>query len=189
MCFGLREREVKKSKAGDGGLHAVGQSSGTAVPWEPRAQIADELYTRTGTVTTLQMWQNTAVHNQQFSCFSSANNSIKWTCSPSMLQCHGFPKSGWERRILHLQMLPGVLEIFEESISAGGRMATWQNKGKYFKIKIYTWCTWFVNLPGDRPSHSLCSIISCKWTRRQADRKILLILISIPRSGTHKFHC
>lgn len=94
MCFGVREREVKKSQAGDGGLHAVGQSSGTAVPREPRAQIAEELYTRTGTVTTLEIRQITAVHNQQFSYFNSAVNNIQWKCLLSMLQCHDFPKSG-----------------------------------------------------------------------------------------------
>lgn len=32
MRFGLGEGEVKKSQTGDGGLHAVGQSPGAAVP-------------------------------------------------------------------------------------------------------------------------------------------------------------
>lgn len=34
-CAGPGEGEVKKSQTGDGGLHAVGQSPGAAVPREP----------------------------------------------------------------------------------------------------------------------------------------------------------
>lgn len=44
---GPREGEVKQSQTGDGGLHAVGQSPGAAVPREPRAQMAEELENRT----------------------------------------------------------------------------------------------------------------------------------------------
>lgn len=42
VCFGPREGKIKKSQAGDGGLHAVGQGPGAAVPREPRAQMAEE---------------------------------------------------------------------------------------------------------------------------------------------------
>lgn len=138
MCFGLREWEVKKSQAGDGGLHAVGQSSGTAVPREPRTQIAEELHTGT-TVTVLEMQHIAAVHNQQFCYFNSALNHLQWKFLLSMLQCHNFPKSGWERRILHLQMLPEVLEIFEESISVGATRATWERNDDCLKSKLYIW--------------------------------------------------
>lgn len=74
MCFGLGEWEVKKGKAGDGGLNAVGQSSGTAVPREPRTQIAEELHTgtTTTTVTTLNSRHIAAAHNQPFCYFGSA---------------------------------------------------------------------------------------------------------------------
>lgn len=43
MCFGFREGEVTESQTSDGGLHAVGQSPGAAVPREPGAQMAQEL--------------------------------------------------------------------------------------------------------------------------------------------------
>lgn len=48
VCFGPRQGEVKQSQAGDGSLHAVGQSPGAAVPREPRAHVAEELETKTG---------------------------------------------------------------------------------------------------------------------------------------------
>lgn len=47
VCFGSRQWEVRQSQTGDGGLHAVGQSPGAAVPWEPRAHMAEELETKT----------------------------------------------------------------------------------------------------------------------------------------------
>lgn len=47
MCCGPRQGKVKKSQAGDGGLHAVGQVPGAAVPREPRAQMAEELQKQT----------------------------------------------------------------------------------------------------------------------------------------------
>lgn len=76
MCFRLREWEVKKSQAGDGGLHAVGQSSGTAVPREPRTQVAEELHAGIKTVTILEMQHVTAVHNKQFCDFKSATSQL-----------------------------------------------------------------------------------------------------------------
>lgn len=45
VCFGLSEGEVEQSQTGEGGLHAVGQSPGAAVPREPWAQMAEELET------------------------------------------------------------------------------------------------------------------------------------------------
>ncbi len=44
--FGPREGEVRQSQTGEGGLHAVGQSPGAAVPREPRAQVAEKLETQ-----------------------------------------------------------------------------------------------------------------------------------------------
>lgn len=186
MWFGLRERKVKKCQASDGGLHAVGQSSGAAVPREPRTQIAEELHTGTTTVTILKMQHITAVHNQKCCYFNSALNHLEWKSLLSMSQCPDLPKSGWEKRILHLQMLPEVLEIFEESISVGTTRVTWENNDDSSKSTLYIW---YVNLPRDRSSHSLRSVISCKWMQRPADKNILLILISIPMSDTHKSHC
>ena len=46
-----------------------------------------------------------------------------------------------------------------------------------------------VNLPGDRLSRSLWSVIFCIWMQRTEDRWILWFLPSTPRSGTHKSHC
>lgn len=43
VCLGPWQGKVKKSQTGDGGLHAVGQSPGAAVPREPGAQMAEEL--------------------------------------------------------------------------------------------------------------------------------------------------
>lgn len=43
MGFGPRKGKVDESQAGEGGLHAVGQGPGAAVPREPRAQVTEEL--------------------------------------------------------------------------------------------------------------------------------------------------
>lgn len=47
VCFGARQGEVEQGQAGEGGLHAVGQGAGAAVPGEPGAQLAEELHTKT----------------------------------------------------------------------------------------------------------------------------------------------
>ena len=111
VCFGPREGVVKKSQAGDGGLHAVGQSPGAAEPREPRAQMAEELQTR-------RRRNSEALDDPSHQALLPFYFLTQISSSPSMLQRHDSPAFGWGRRILHLQTQPGVLDTLAAAKSA-----------------------------------------------------------------------
>lgn len=56
VSFGPRQREVKQSQTGEGGLSGVRQSPGAAEPGEPGAQVAKELKTSTGSFQVHECW-------------------------------------------------------------------------------------------------------------------------------------